>query len=526
MIAELEKYLYGIAPHDWRLENASDDRFGDYATNVAFRLAKSFGKSPLVVSEELAIMITQFDKGRVFSRVVAAAPGFLNFTVAHNYVAAQLERVLEEKQDNTSTSSGIKKINIEFISANPTGPLTMANGRGGFFGDVLANVLEAVGHDVTREYYVNDAGVQIRRLGESVAAALELLPKNEEQYQGSYIGELAQKFEAKITSIFKKKGAEEVGRIIAADLLKQIKKSLKRAGITFDLWFSEYKDLRKKKMLEKTLDLLRSLGKIEVREGATWLGERVLVKSDGEPTYLLADIAHHYIKFFDHRVDESILVLGADHHGYVAPLRAGIEALGVSADRFHPIIAQLVRLVRDGEEVRMSKRKGEFITLNELVDEVGVDTTRFFFLSIAMDSHMDFDLTLAKERSMKNPVYYVQYAYVRCRSILQKIKAKSEKLKTTVENLKLLQAESEMRLMKVLVQFPDMLLRTARDYQVHRLTQYAQDLARHLHHFYESEKVIGDDVLMTEARLALVVATKHIFEQLFAVLGVGAPKKM
>lgn len=540
MIASLEQYLCQILPDiddiaidSWALEATADEQFGDYSSNVAFRLAKSFQKSPFAVAETLAALLRTADAEHYFERIEPAGAGFLNFWIAPRVVAERLVGVVSGRKAQDKQ----KKINVEFISANPTGPLTMANGRGGFFGDALSNVLAAVGYEVTREYYVNDAGVQIKRLGESVRAALGLIPKTEEQYQGDYVAALAKKHESQIRDM---SDAEEVGRLIAADLLEQIKQSTARAGIAFDFWFSEYNDLRNKGMLKKTLELLRSLGKVEERDGALWLvgnrergtgsrgqgGDRVLVKSDGSSTYLLADIAHHYVKFFDHKFDQSILILGADHHGYVAPLRSGIEALGVARERFTPLVAQLVRLVRGGEEVRMSKRRGDFITLNELLDEVGVDTTRFFFLMYSLDTHMDFDLALAKERSAKNPVYYVQYAFVRCGSILQKLKTKNEKLRTITENFEMLRTESELRLMKLLVQYPDVLRRTAADYQVHRLTQYALALARALHHFYESERVVGDDAALTEARLALVAATKSIFAQLFRVIGISAPERM
>ncbi len=564
MVVELEQYLWrilpdvdGVAIADWAIEATADAQFGDYSSNVAFRLAKLLGKSPLAVAEALAVALHVADVDHYFERVEFAAPGFLNFWIVPRVVAEAICTIATPRGTGLAMTEGNrKKINVEFISANPTGPLTMANGRGGFFGDVLANVLAAVGHDVTREYYINDAGVQIQRLGESVLAALGLIPKTEEQYQGEYVAELAKKYEGDIRRMSEDGGrmadrssdighrsvVEEIGRLIAVDLLEQIKQATARAGIRFDVWFSEYHDLRQRGALEKTLELLRSLGKLSVRDGATWLvaesgklkvesekrNDRVLIKSDGNSTYLLADIAHHYVKFIEQKFDVSILVLGADHHGYVTPLRAGIEALGVARERFAPLIAQLVRLTRGGEEVRMSKRAGNFITLQSLFDEVGVDTTRFFFLMYSLDTHMDFDLALAKERSVKNPVYYVQYAFVRCSSILQKSKIKNQnaKLQIKVQNFEKLKTESELRLMKLLVQYPDVLSRTAADYQVHRLTQYASALARALHHFYESERVVTDDVALTEARLALVAATKLIFEQLFRVLGISAPEEM
>ncbi len=576
MIGELKQYLNKIIDVNVPLEVASDDKFGDYATNVAFGLAKNQKKAPMILAQDLAFKIQETDVEKNFDKVEAVAPGFINFRVSGEYLVKNLGEVLGKKEIASPPAGGLamtkKRVHLEFISANPTGPLTMANGRGGFLGDVLGNVLSSVGYEVTREYYVNDAGVQVKRLGESVLAALGLMPKLEEHYQGSYVEELAEKYKEEIIKKSKIKNqneeniTEEIGQLVAKDLLEKIKKSIQNVGINFDVWFSENENLRKKKMLDETLRILKERGMVYEEAGAVWLKNQkslkhentrtlkqekdmlndvhamagrenkdyVLVKSDGEPTYFLADISYHYNKFVTREFDAGIDIWGADHHGYVERLKNGLEAVGISKEKLEIILVQLVRLVRGGEEVKMSKRKGEFITLDELVGEVGVDAARFFFLMYSPNTHMDFDLDLAKERSSKNPVYYVQYAFVRCYAILQKAmpigrQAQNEKRKmqnsTKITDYDF-NTEDELRLLKQLVQLPDIVLQTAEDYQVNRLTRYATDLARAFHNFYEKERAITDNVKETEMRLALVEATKTIFEKLFKILGISAPEKM
>ncbi len=451
----------------------------------------------------------------------------------------------------------------------------MANGRGGFLGHTLANVLSMAGYDVTREYYINDAGVQVRKLGASILAALKLMPDSPDHYQGEYVKELAEKMRGQITKKQKNKKTleqEEVGRLAAKELLASIKKSLKNVAIKHDVWFSEYKELRKKRALEKTLELLRSRGMVYERDGAVWMrtvGElengrtkekenietknqeeiasqglptqgsgqvamtergddkdRVLIKSDGEATYFLGDLAYHYNKFIERKFDKAIVIWGADHHGYVGRVRSGVAAMGVDPEHFQAIITQLIRLVRDGEEVKMSKRAGEFITLDDLVKEVGKDAARFFFLMHAPDTHMDFDLNLAKERSVKNPVYYAQYALVRCYGIMRKARIKNKESGIMKNALELLKEESEIRLIKELAQFEDVIIQTAKDFQAHRLIKYALELAKAMHNFYDKERVIILDENLMNARLALVFLAKNIFERLFDVIGISKLKKM
>lgn len=544
MIYELQIYLQKIVPAfeetsiaDWGIEMTPDETLGDYASNVAFRLARSLSRAPLEVAQRLVTLIREKDVDGVFADVALAPPGFINFRIASKFLLANVVRVVSGKP----LPRRQEKIILEFISANPTGPLTIANGRGGFLGDVLSKSLTFAGYKTYNEYYINDAGLQVRRLGESALASLGLVLKNDDQYQGDYVNELAQKFSRKIKNLYDKTSDsyERIGQLVAADLLQQIKSSIKKAGIHFDGWFSEYDEIRKKNMPSKILTLLKSRRMIEERDGAVWLKtvdldddkDRVLVKTGGEPTYFLPDLAYHYNKFITRKFDCGINILGADHHGYVARLKAGVGAIGIAPARLNVIVMQMVRLVRGGEEVRMSKRQGEFVTLDELLKEVGVDAARFFFLMHAPNTHMDFDLDLAKERSMKNPVYYAQYAYVRCRSILGKSKIKrslpaGRQGKLQIKNLEKLQGASEIALMRQLVRLPDVVLQVVKDYQAQRLTTYTLELAQALHRFYESERVITDDKVMSAARLTLVAATASVFEQLFKILGISAPKKM
>lgn len=509
--------------------------FGDYSTNAPFLWAKALKMSPLEIAKEAAEKIKEADADRLFSKVEAAPPGFINFWISKNALIKELVKILNFPS-SLKLRKGKQKICLEFISANPTGPVTMANGRGGFLGDTLANVLETAGHSVTREYYINDAGNQIKTLGESILAALGKAPAKEEHYQGEYVKEIAKELARKIKP---KNSPEEIGRLATTIFIKQAKKSIEKIGVKFDVWFSEFKKLRGAKGLNfLVLSLLKQKGLVVEHDGAQWLQsgdiadplrpgpseasekDRVLVKSDGQPTYFLSDLAYHYDKFFRRRFDLAINIWGADHHGYVARLKSGVKALGVNPDRLQILVTQLVRLVENGQEVRMSKRTGEFITLDELIKDVGADATRFFFLMYTPDTHMDFDLNLAKEKSLKNPVYYAQYAYVRCLSILKKAKGIKG---IGLENLS---SENDLAVIKELIRWPEIVRQTAMDYQVSRLTRYALELARTFHNFYEKERVITEDQTLTRARLALVAAAKTIFERLFKLIGISAPKKM
>src|SRR3989344_5585280 len=517
-ISEIIKKVVG-GEIEFNISIPDQENFGHYATNAAFMVKQD----PKVLADKIK------DVGGDLFEKVEVAGKFINFWISPRALLEELGEVLKSKRLINSKTQQL--INLEFISANPTGPLTMANGRGGFWGDVLASVLEFTGHKVTREYYVNDAGNQIKLLGESVMAALGLMPSKEEHYQGEYVKDLAQKLADRTSAGAE---AEKVGRMAADILLTDIRKSVENVGIKFDVWFSENKNLREGGLIAKVLANLEKAGLVTEHDGAKWLKtsdiadekDRVLVKSDGNPTYFLADIGYHYDKFIKRKFDTAITIWGADHHGYVARLKAGVKALGVEPGRLKIIIAQLVRLVEGGKEVRLSKRKGEFVTLDELIKEVGKDAARFFFLMHTPESHMDFDLALAKEKSLKNPVYYVQYAYVRMNSILEKSKVQSTKSKINLQILKDLKGESEWRLIRELVKFNDMVLQTAEDYGVSRLARYALDIAKAFHNFYEKERVIDEKGNAAEGKLALVVTTREVLGKLFDLLGIDKVDRM
>ena len=503
MIRNAASELYGsetvppfsVAPPD-------DPAHGDYASNIALSLAKVVKRPPMEIAKEIS---ERLDKD-LYASVEIAPPGFINVFISESALLRELTRILSEKDSYGRAPPQKKKANVEFVSANPTGPLTLANGRGGFYGDCLSNVLAHQGYAVMREYYVNDAGNQIRLLGESLEAAEGKIPDREEYYKGEYIKGLAGK------------SAEEAVRILLGD----IKKSLSNARISFDSWFSENENLRKSGAIEGTLEFLSEKKRLEKRDGAVWLGDRVLVKSDGEPTYLLADLAYHRNKLIERNFDKAITVVGADHHAEISYVRSAMaEIFGVLPARLHIIVMQLVRLVSGGVEVRMSKRRGTFVTLDELLEEVGVDAARYFFLERAPETHMDFDLDLARERSVKNPVYYVQYAHARMCSVFAKAG-----VAPSASSLELLKSPDEFSLIKKLIQFPEVVEDIAKDYHVHRLARYAYEIARAFHNFYERERIIGEDKKLMEARLALVRAAQIVLRNTLNLMGISAPEKM
>jgi len=502
-----------------KIEYPKEKDHGDYSTNVAMEIAKNTKKRPMEIAENLKSQISNL-KSNFFEKIEVAEPGFINFFLSKEFLQTQIKEILKKGKKFGKLNIGKnKKVNVEFISANPTGPLTLGNGRGGFYGDTLANVLEKAGYKVKREYYINDVGTQIRKLGHSVIGDSQAL------YKGKYIEELRKRI--------KGKDPDEVGQKAAKIILKEmIKPSVKRMGIKFDKWFSE-KSLYEKGEVDKILNWLKKKKLAYEKEGALWFKaakfgddkDRVLVRQNGEKTYFASDIAYLKNKF-QRGFNFLIFLWGADHAGYVKRMEAAVEALGYKREQVRFIIMQLVKLFEKGKEVRMSKRTGSFVTLDELIEEVGLDVARFFFLQRSPGSHLNFDLDLAKEQSEKNPVYYIQYAYARIHSILRKLKTQNSKLKTTTENLKLLNHPSELELIKQLIKFPEVVEDIARDYQVQRLPQYALDLARQFHDFYEKCRVISPDKNLTQSRLALILATKIVLKNTLDLMGISAPERM
>jgi arginyl-tRNA synthetase len=521
------KILKKIAPGSGEADiYVPENQGAHYATNIAFRLAKEQGKNPAAIAAALARDVKENAPAGFFAKVEAAGPGFVNFYLTSAALNAGLLIILKEKgRFGAGKSSRKDKIQVEFVSANPTGPLTLANGRGGFLGDVLGNVLKLSGAKVEKEYYVNDTGHQILTLGRSIAAALGLIPDEEAFYKGDYVKEWAREHSALVRKM--RNDPVALGERAARDFLGLIKTAVgKKAGIKFDRFTSE-KAIHAAKFPQRALELFRKGGWVYESDGATWLKttafgddkDRVLITSEKLPTYFLAD-AGHYLETKKRGFDVKINILGPDHYGYVKRIQAVAKILGFK--RSEVIITQVIRLMKGGQEFKMSKRKGEFVTFEDLVSEVGADVARFFFLMISPTTHMDFDMSLAKERSAKNPVYYVQYAYVRTKSILKKAGA----ARINPQTLNLLNTAEDQKLIRQLLEFPAVIEATAKDYQVHRLARYGLDLARDFQQFYEKEHVIGEAKDIKNARLALVQATAIVLQNLFAVLGISAPSKM
>lgn len=500
------------------VEHAENPEHGTYASSVALQLAKALNKNPLEIAALLKQELEKISLASV-EKIEIAGPGFLNFFLPPGFFRATLSNILKEKDRFGSSSLGKgKSVQIEFISANPTGPLTLANARGGFYGDTLANVLASAGFRVERAYYVNDHGNQILALGHSV------LQDDQAVYKGEYID--------KLHSRVKLKDPYKAGEKAASIILKEmIKKTIKRMGISYDDWALE-SALHKSFKVDKALSLLKTKGETYEQDGAVFfrakqygdVRDRVVVKSDRAKTYLAGDIAYHLYKFKERKFHKAINIWGADHQGDVVGLKGAMAALGHKG-KLDVILLQFVTLLSKGEIVRMSKRKGVYVTVDDLLDEVGNDAARFFMLQRANNTHLNFDLALAKEQSEKNPMYYVQYAHARISSILRKA-GKKNAAGITPGLFALLQAPDEIALVKRLARLPEIVEETSGDYQVQRLPQYALELAASFHQFYQTSQVLGDDPRMTQARLALVSAVKIVLKNTLSLMGITAPEKM
>ncbi|MDI6717853.1 MAG: arginine--tRNA ligase [Patescibacteria group bacterium] len=511
-----------------------NEKFGHYSTNTAMRLAKTRRENPMKIAKDIADFLMKNSNG-YFSKIDVASPGFVNFWISEKILQKELAKIIAEKskygKPNKKTlrqAQGLKKIQIEFISANPTGLLTIGNGRGGFLGDTLGNLLKFYGHKVEKEYYVNDAkaSAQIKELGKTVVG-------EGTSYLTEYLEEKISAKKSALRSLKKKiKNKEklyaEAGALIAKEIQNENKKFIKKKlKIKFNNWFSE-ENLYKKKLVDKLLKTLKDKNLVYKKEGAIWFKtsefgdpeDRVLIRQTGEPTYFLPDLVYHLDKFKNRKFDDVVDIWGADHHGYGPRLRAGLQALDVKKDRLHIMIVQLVRLVKGGEEFKMSKRKGVFVALEDLIDEVGIDVARFFFLMSNPETHMDFDMDLAKEKSLKNPVYYIQYAAVRCAGIFKKIG------KLPKPDYSFLSAESDIALIKILARYPEIIEEAAKNYNPQILIRYSMNLAKKFHNFYENERILGEKKEIASARLTLVKASLVIFKSVFSILGIDIPKKM
>ena len=517
-------------------EKPRNPAHGDLTTNVAMLAAKQAKLAPAPLArrivEELKADPTLID------RVEIAGPGFINFHFTEKFYREQTAGILRQGASyGRSDSAGGTTTQVEFVSANPTGPLTVGHGRGAVYGDTISRLLEWTGHRVTREYYFNNAGRQMRVLGESVRLRyLELLGDRidfpEDHYQGEYIKEIAAHLKASHGEALRNEPADGLfKRQAEQEIFDDIKKTLARLGIAHDVFFNE-NSLYESGMVKGVIEELRSRGLAYDQEGAVWfktsaLGaaqDKVIVKSTGEPTYRLPDIAYHREKLrrgFGLVID----VLGADHVATYPDVLAGLKALGEDPARIKVLIHQFVTIVQDGEVVKMSTRKANFVTLDELIDEVGADVVRFFFLMRGIGSHLNFDLKLAKEQSDQNPVYYLQYAHARIASIIRHAESQGVDSKSA-HDLSILAAPEEMALLKILVEFPDMVESCASTYEPHRLTEYLREIAGIFHAFYHVHRVVTENAALTAARIALCLATKTVLGNGFSILGITAPEKM
>lgn len=513
----------------------NQQNYGDYSSNIALLLSKKLGKNPRDIAGEI-ISNLNYDKS-VIHKIEIAGPGFINFYFNKNYVPQILSQVHSEKQrfGKWNKYNG-KKAMVEFVSANPTGPLTVGHGRNAVIGDTVANLLEWIGYDVDREYYFNNAGRQMRVLGDSVRLRyLEILGNKitfpDDYYQGEYIKEIAAKLFDKHSNSLQDQEAEGIFKQTAEkEIFADINKTLEKLGIKFNKYYNEhtlYEEDKINKLLEKFAKKSLSYEK----DGATWLklselgneSDKVIVKSTGEPTYRLPDIAYHITKY-ERGYELMVDLFGSDHNATYPDVLAGIKALGYDSSKVKVLIHQFVTIMQKGEIVKMSTRKANYITLDELIDEVGSDVVRYFFNMRSMSSHLNFDLDLAKKQSDENPVFYLQYAHARISSILRM--AREEGLQESLENLNLLQTPEEQNLLKKLYEFPDEVLYSAENFEPHKISTYLEEIASLFHKFYTVCRIIGSEQKLAEARIALIVAVKYVIANGLSILGVSAPDKM
>ncbi len=497
-----------------------EKKWGDYASNVAFVIKRAQRDTKSSSIEVAKLIMAEVDKAN-WVEVSVEGAGFLNFKLKPDYLIKQLKNILAAGV-NYGRSDWGKDLNVlvEFISANPTGPLTLGNGRGGFGGDVLANCFEIAGAKVTREYYINDMGNQIEDLGHSV------LKDDKAVYKGEYIDELAKHRQGD--------DPKEVGKTAAYYIFEEnIRKTIERAKIKFDNYFSE-QTLYDQAKVAHIMGVLKKNELIYEKDGATWLKttkfddekDRVLIKENGDYTYFASDLAYHFDKI-ERGFNLLIDIWGADHHGHVKRMQGVVDSIWTKeldwSGELKILICQLVRLVSKGKEVRMSKREGTYVTLDELIEAVGLDVARYFFLSRAYDTHMDFDLDLAKEHSLRNPVYYIQYAHARICSLEKEAlnKGYQENIRNDV-----FKNNIELDLIKKLLRFPEIIMAVTADYGVQRLANYSYEVAETFHQFYEECRIVGEDKGLGESRLALAKATRMVIKQLLTLMGIEAPEHM
>lgn len=526
-----------------KLERPRDPKYGDWATNIAMQLAKKMGLAPRELAEKIIELVKN---NELIKSASVAGPGFMNFFLSSSWIKETISAVLTKRDDWGKCNIGNgKKVQVEFVSANPTGPLHMGHGRGAAVGDIIANILSFAGYSVSREYYINDAGLQMELLGRSVRARYfahfgkaDLAPLPEDGYQGDYIAEVATVLadeygdslltmdEEESVKIFSKKSSDYI-------LNSLIKKDLADFGVHFDVYYSE-KSLYENNLVYPAVEILRQRGYAYEQDGATWFRstefgddkDRVLIRANGVPTYFTSDIAYLKTKY-DRGYEKTIYVWGADHHGYVPRIRSANKAMGFADDGIDVLLIQMVNLVRDGVPVQMSKRAGTIVTLKEIVEEVGRDAARLFFVLRRCDSTVDFDLELAKKASSENPVYYIQYAHARISSIKRELQIRGLSMPELNEiDLSALEDESSVALAKAISRFPDEIALAAREAAPHKIVYYATNLAEAFHAFYNSSRIIGSPDSIAKSRLLLMEATQITLRNAMSILGISAPDRM
>lgn len=527
---------------DFIIEKPNDKKNGDFSTNIAMAGARVYRKAPVMIAKSIVDNIDFSDT--FIDRAEIAGPGFINFYFADEYYSHILLDAIDKGADYGRSDYGKgKKVLVEFVSANPTGPMHIGNARGGAIGDCLSSVLDAAGFDVQREFYVNDAGNQIEKFATSLEVRyLQLCGEDiempEDAYHGADITEHAENFKAEYGDKYTDcDSSERRTALVEYALPKNIQgleNDLKKYRIVYDKWFKE-STLHNDGSVKAVIETLKEKGVTYELDGALWFKasafgndkDIVLVRANGIPTYIVPDIAYHYNKLVTRGYDKAIDVLGADHHGYVPRMKAALTALGLDANRLDAVIMQMVRLVREGETIKLSKRSGKAITLNTLLEEVPIDAARFFFNLREPNSHFDFDLELAASQSSENPVYYVQYAHARICSILKKAKEQGIEVKTpNVEQLNLLSSDEERELIVHISKLTDEIIYAARQYDPARITHYVVELATLFHKFYNAQRVMVDDEILMNARLFLCTAVKNTIKNILTMLKIEAPEQM
>ncbi|WP_434644406.1 arginine--tRNA ligase (plasmid) [Thermoanaerobacterium thermosaccharolyticum] len=524
------------------IEEPKEKQFGDLSINTAMVMAKSAKMPPRKIAEIIKDGLEL--KGTLIDKVEIAGPGFMNFYLNEDYKVEALKLIMQKGSDYGRVNIGNgKKVQVEFVSANPTGPMHMGNARGGALGDALASILDYAGYDVTREFYINDAGNQIEKFGLSLEARyLELLGEPAEVPEGGYHGddiiERAKEFLELYGDKYKDVNPEERRKALIRYGLKKnidkLKEDLLAYGIEYDVWFSE-SSLHESGEVEAVINELRKKGYTYEKDGALWFKETlfgaekddVLVRANGYSTYLASDIAYHKNKFVKRGFDWVIDIWGADHHGHVAPMKGAMKALGIDPDKLDVLLMQLVRLMKGKEVVKMSKRTGKMVTLRDLIDEVGKDAARFFFNMRSADSAVDFDMDLAVEQSNENPVFYVQYAHARICSIIRQLEDDGIDISDLNDaDLSLLKEEAEIDLIKKLAYLPEEITIAAKTMAPHRITRYILDVASLFHSFYNNCRVRGVDTELMKARVVLIVTTRTVIKNVLDMLKITAPEKM